>query len=103
MHRFRGSHHYYRLHLGEDPRRPDKSPSREELLGGGPPLGPLQKAIPELVEEAHASIVRLYEAGRAKPLIYETVPFEELPEVLDLLKDRKTYGKLVANPLSRGG
>ncbi len=54
--------------------------------------------MPNIVQETHEALVRLYEEGRIDPLIYETVPFEELPAALELLGSRKTHGKLVTRP-----
>jgi NADPH2:quinone reductase len=60
--------------------------------------GLYNKIMPELVAETHDTLVRLYEEGRIEPLIFETVPFEDLPHALELLASRKTYGKLVTTP-----
>ena len=60
--------------------------------------GLYNKVMPELVLETHDALVKLYEQGKIDPLIYKTVPFEEVPEALKLLGSRKTYGKLVTMP-----
>lgn len=60
--------------------------------------GLYNKVMPELVFETHDALVKLYEEGKIDPLIYKTVPFEEVPEALKLLGSRKTYGKLVTEP-----
>ena len=54
--------------------------------------------IPELIAETHDALIRLYEEGKIDPLIFETVPFEEVPQKLELLSTRKTYGKLITKP-----
>jgi NADPH2:quinone reductase len=54
--------------------------------------------MPHLLREAHEELVRLYQAGRIDPLIQEVVPFDEVPEALDLLGSRGTRGKLVTRP-----
>jgi hypothetical protein len=36
--------------------------------------------------------------GRIDALVYESVPFEEVPSALEKLGRRGTYGKLVATP-----
>src|SRR5215211_6144978 len=54
--------------------------------------------MPHLLRETHEELVRLYEAGKIDPLIQEVVPFEEVPEALDLLGSRGTRGKLVTRP-----
>lgn len=56
------------------------------------------KVMPHLIPETHQELMCLYEAGRIDPLVYDTVPFEEVPEALELLGSRKTYGKLVTRP-----
>ena len=60
--------------------------------------GLYNKKIPELIVETHDALIRLYEEGKIDPLIFETVPFEEVPQKLELLSTRKTYGKLVTKP-----
>lgn len=60
--------------------------------------GLYNKVIPHLIRETHDDLVRLYEAGEIDPLIFRSVPFEEVPEALELLGGRKTYGKLVTRP-----
>lgn len=60
--------------------------------------GLYNKHIPELITETHDALVRLYEEGKIDPLIFETVPFEDVPQALELLGSRKTYGKLVTRP-----
>ncbi len=54
--------------------------------------------IPQLITETHDALIRLYEEGKIDPLIFEAVPFEEVPQALELLSTRKTYGKLVTKP-----
>ena len=56
------------------------------------------KMMPYLIRETHEELVRLYERGDIKPLIYKEFPFDEVPEALELLGSRGTYGKLVTNP-----
>jgi NADPH2:quinone reductase len=60
--------------------------------------GLYNKKIPELIAETHDTLIRLYVNGQIDPLIFETVPFEEVPQKLELLSTRKTYGKLVTKP-----
>jgi NADPH:quinone reductase len=54
--------------------------------------------IPELIAKTHDALIHLYEEGKIDPLIFETVPFEEVPQKLELLSTRKTYGKLITKP-----
>jgi NADPH:quinone reductase len=60
--------------------------------------GLYNKKSPELIAETHGALIRLYEEGKIDPLIFETVPFEEVPQKLELLSTRKTYGKLITKP-----
>ena len=60
--------------------------------------GLYNKVMPKLVTETHDALIELYETGGIDPLIYDAVPFEELPDALELLGSRKTYGKLVTSP-----
>jgi NADPH2:quinone reductase len=60
--------------------------------------GLYNKVMPELVAETHEALVELYEKGKIDPLIFKTVPFKEMPEALEFLGSRKTYGKLVTRP-----
>ena len=60
--------------------------------------GLYNKVAPELVRETHDALVELYQNGEIDPLIFETIPFEEVPEALGLLGSRKTFGKLVTTP-----
>ena len=55
--------------------------------------------MPGLIVEAHEELMRLYEGGRVKPLIYHAVPFAEIPAALDLIGSRATWGKLVARSI----
>lgn len=47
------------------------------------------------VQKEHASIMKLYEEGKIKPLIYKKYSFENVKEALKLLGERKTWGKVV--------
>ena len=56
------------------------------------------RVMPELVRRTHDELVSLYEDGKLDPLIFETMPFERLPEALKLLGSRGTYGKIIVRP-----
>ena len=56
------------------------------------------RVMPDLVRETHEELMKLYAAGGIDPLIHSTVPFEELPEALEKLASRGTYGKMVTKP-----
>jgi NADPH2:quinone reductase len=62
--------------------------------------GLYNNVLPELVVETHEALIELYKDGKIDPLIFETFPFEEVPQALELLMSRKTYGKLVTKPES---
>ncbi|WP_042351343.1 NADPH:quinone oxidoreductase family protein [Bacillus massiliigorillae] len=60
--------------------------------------GLFRDKFPEQVREIHQNLQALYESGEVRPLIYKLVPFEEVPQALELLGSRKTWGKLVVKP-----
>jgi len=60
--------------------------------------GLFRKFHPEKVTEIHEDLMRLYEEKAIRPLLYKEYDFEEVPEALEELADRKTYGKLIAIP-----
>jgi NADPH:quinone reductase len=60
--------------------------------------GLYNNVAPELVIETHEALVELYQNDEIDPLLFKTVPFEEVPEALGLLGSRKTYGKLITTP-----
>lgn len=53
---------------------------------------------PQEVITIHEDLVRLYQNELIRPLIYQEFEFERVPKALDILADRKTYGKLIAIP-----
>lgn len=57
--------------------------------------GYFKRLYPEGVVNIHEKLMQLYEAGKIKPLIYDEFPFEKVPEALNMLGSRKTYGKLI--------
>jgi len=56
------------------------------------------RVMPDLVRSTHDDLVLLYERGEIDPLIFRTVSFEELPQALNLLGSRGSYGKIVTRP-----
>jgi NADPH2:quinone reductase len=50
-----------------------------------------------VVRDTHEELVRLFEDGRIKPLISESVALDEVPGALARLGSRGTYGKVVCN------
>ncbi|MCM3584538.1 NADPH:quinone oxidoreductase family protein [Mesobacillus maritimus] len=57
--------------------------------------GYFNRLYPEKVVKEHENIMNLYEEGKIKPLLYKTFDFEQVPEALQLLGGRKTWGKVV--------
>ncbi|SEM91345.1 NADPH:quinone oxidoreductase family protein [Lihuaxuella thermophila] len=57
--------------------------------------GLFRQLMPERVIEAHQHLMSLYGQGAIRPVVYREFLFEELPEALNLLANRKTWGKLV--------
>jgi NADPH2:quinone reductase len=57
--------------------------------------GLFNKLNPEKVYKEHEELMALYEQGKIKPLIYQEYAFEEVPEAINLLASRKTWGKVV--------
>ncbi|MBU8907916.1 NADPH:quinone oxidoreductase family protein [Desertibacillus haloalkaliphilus] len=59
--------------------------------------GLFAKLKPEEVRKEHDRLLDLYEDRKIKPLIYREFAFDQVPSALDLLAQRKTWGKLVVN------
>lgn len=57
--------------------------------------GLFNKRSPEKVFKEHEEILSLFEQGKIKPLIYHEYDFEDVPQALNLLASRKTWGKVV--------
>lgn len=53
---------------------------------------------PGRVPETFAALFALYGDGRIRPEIFKTYPLEEVPDALQALASRKTYGKLIIAP-----
>jgi len=47
------------------------------------------------IENEHEALMKLYNEGKIKPLIYKTFQFDQVKEALELLGNRQTWGKLV--------
>jgi NADPH2:quinone reductase len=60
--------------------------------------GLFRRKNPQGAREIHNKLMDMYEQGSIKPLIYKEFPFEEVPQALELLATRKTWGKLVVKP-----
>ena len=57
--------------------------------------GLYQERFPQLVAEAHADLMRLFEAGEIDPVVDHVVPFDRAPEALTALASGTTVGRVV--------
>jgi len=60
--------------------------------------GYFRRLYPEGAVEIHEKLMKLYDEGRIKPLVYREYDFEEVPQALNELGSRKTWGKLIIKP-----
>ncbi|MDQ0189146.1 NADPH:quinone oxidoreductase family protein [Alicyclobacillus cycloheptanicus] len=60
--------------------------------------GLYNKLMPQGVHEIHQQLMQLYLDGKVKPLIYQEFPLVDLPQALELLGTRKTWGKVILRP-----
>ncbi len=58
-------------------------------------FGYFRKLFPEKVKQAHLELMDLSKKGKIHPLIYNQYGFKEVPEALNQLGSRQTWGKLV--------
>jgi NADPH2:quinone reductase len=52
----------------------------------------------EVIESAHADLLRLYDEGAIRPAITQTIPLEGIPDALDALEHRRVIGRIVLAP-----
>nr|WP_269326537.1 zinc-binding dehydrogenase [Kineosporia mesophila] len=52
---------------------------------------------PELVQRAHADLIRLLDAGALRPLLAETLPFDQAPQGIARLVAGETTGRLTVS------
>jgi NADPH2:quinone reductase len=50
---------------------------------------------PQLVEQTRQRLYQMYEEGQIKPVIHSSIEFKNLPQALELIESRKSYGKVV--------
>ncbi|SES63882.1 NADPH2:quinone reductase [Salinibacillus kushneri] len=60
--------------------------------------GLFAKKFPEEVRNIHDELISLYNGKYIQTLIYNEYDFNDVPNALEVLSDRKTYGKLIAIP-----
>ncbi|WP_188208052.1 NADPH:quinone oxidoreductase family protein [Alkalibacillus aidingensis] len=65
-------------------------------------FGYFRQLFPEKVKEAHEELMVLYQQGSINPLIYQTYSFNQVVEGLEDLASRRTYGKVVVQPIIEG-
>lgn len=58
-------------------------------------FGLYKKLFPEGAKEQHEKLIELYKSKTIRPLIYKEFDFTDVPQALNLLGDRKTYGKVI--------
>jgi NADPH:quinone reductase len=57
--------------------------------------GLYQERFPELVADAHADLLRLFDEGAIDPVVDHVVPFERAPEAITALASGATVGRVV--------
>ncbi|WP_269411686.1 NADPH:quinone oxidoreductase family protein [Lentibacillus daqui] len=60
--------------------------------------GLFRKLNPSEVLNIHNQLMKLYEQRAIRPLVYQEYNLADVPNALEVLADRKTYGKLIARP-----
>lgn len=60
--------------------------------------GLFSKVMAQGVQSIHDELMHLYQTGNIDPLIYKASPLDELPQTLDLIATRKTWGKVILCP-----
>jgi len=50
---------------------------------------------PQLIKETQQRLYQMYNEGAIKPVIHSSVEFKDLPQALELIESRKSYGKVV--------
>ena len=60
--------------------------------------GPMLMHEPDKLRKGHDDLLRWYEAGKIKPMVWRTFPLEEVPAALAALGGRRSWGKIVLVP-----
>ena len=53
---------------------------------------------PEKVPQTFEALFELHAAGKIKPVIYKRYSLDEVPQALEALGSRRTYGKVIVSP-----
>lgn len=83
---------------GEVPQIPANHLLVKNLSVLGVYWGGYLKFRPEVVADSLRTLLGWYQAGRLRPHVSHTLPLERAREGLDLLRDRKSTGKVVITP-----
>lgn len=83
---------------GEVPQIPANHLLVKNLSVMGLYWGGYLKFRPEVVTESLATLFSWYEAGRIRPHVSHILPLDRAAEALDLLRSRKSTGKVVVTP-----
>lgn len=83
---------------GEVPQIPANHLLVKNLSVMGLYWGGYLKFRPEVVTESLATLFGWYEAGRIRPHVSHVLPLDRAAEALDLLRSRKSTGKVVVTP-----
>lgn len=60
--------------------------------------GYYRKLYPKGVNDIHQVLMEMYKERKIKPLIFDQFTLKEVPYALSLIKNRKTWGKLIIKP-----
>ena len=52
---------------------------------------------PTLIHQTQDKLYEMYLQEKIKPLIYQEISFDQLPQALELIESRKSYGKIILN------
>ena len=83
---------------GEVPQIPANHLLVKNLSVMGLYWGGYLKFRPEVVTESLATLFGWHEAGRIRPHVSHVLPLDRAAEALDLLRSRKSTGKVVVTP-----
>jgi NADPH2:quinone reductase len=53
---------------------------------------------PEKIPRTFEALFRLYEEGKIAPVIFDAYPLEKVPDALEALASRRTWGKVIVHP-----
>ena len=59
--------------------------------------GNYSQFAPQRIQHTQSDLYRFFNAGSIEPVIYRQFAFENLPEALSALAERKSYGKVIVN------